>query len=333
LITTFKDAKILALIEKLAKDTEKDTSMNSEILCSLLNIDTLNATNRFFDLAKTSKPKYLKQFYCLVQFMTDSVERAKLYYDKMITLVEKPFEDYYVVSITNSLAQEDTAHVMKNIFDQYTPQYLAAANALFEKTKTILIATKSPEKDSVNDDFYAISSYIRLFKNLDNTPETNQFFKKLLVTQREYMFSNVIYYLLKNGETIDNALWQRLQKDKGILTYFLKDAEEGKLLAKVPPQYLNQKDIAEGNILNMLEEDYGKPDVFTFVETQKHKGEIVYVYKFSTKYEDEISQYIAICSQPSDKSKYKLEPNILMVSDILTDGTPLKKVVENMLKN
>jgi uncharacterized protein YbaP (TraB family) len=332
-ITDLKDEKTLPLLEKLIKETENDSTLNQELLCSFLYIDTLNSANRFFDLISSKKPKNLNNFYCLRRFMIDSVERAKLYYDKMIALTEKPFENNFVVSVTSSLAQTDTSHLMKNIFERYTPQYLAAANALFDRNKTIFTATKSPEKDSVNDDFYALNSYIYFFKETPNTPAINQLFRKMLDIQREFTYSQVMFYLLKNGQTIDNTLWQRLQKDKGVLVSFLINLEQDKLLAKAPPQYLNQKDIAEGSILNLLEEDYGKPDVFTFVETQKHKGEIVYVYKFSTKYEDEISQYVAICSQPSDKSKYKLEPNILMVSEILTDETPLKKMVENMLKN
>jgi uncharacterized protein YbaP (TraB family) len=332
-ITELKDGKTLPLLEKLVKETEKDSALNQEILCSFLDIDTLNSANRFFDLMSTKKTNKLSNFYCLRRFMVDSVERAKLYYDKMIALTEKPFENNLVIGITGSLAQSDTSQLMKNIFDRYTPQYLTNANMLFERNKNILTATKAPEKDSINDDFYGLNSYIYLFKSLPNTPQINQFFKNILPIQRLYTFSQVVFYLLKNGQTIENNMWQKLQKDKGVLVSLFIDLEAGKLLEKVPPQYLNQKDIAEGNILNMLEEDYGKPDVFTFLETQKHKGEIVYVYKFSTKYEDEISQYVAICSQPSDKSKYNLEPNILMVSDILTDGTPLKKVVENMLKN
>jgi uncharacterized protein YbaP (TraB family) len=331
-ITKLKDEKTLPLLEKLVKDTEKDSVLNQEILDCFLEIDTLNSANRYFELMSIKKPKQLKGLFYLRRFMIDSTERAKLYYDKMIDLTEKPFDDEFIVYITNSLAESDTTQLMKNIFDRYTPQYLASANALFERNKNILTAIKAPEKDSVNEDFYALIAYIELFQSLPSTPQITQFFKNILPIQRLYSFSKALFYLLKNGQTIDNTMWQKLQKDKGILISLFIDLEESKLLGKVPPQYLNQKDIAEGHILYLLEDDYGKPNEFSFVETQKYKGELIYVYKFNTKYEDEISEYIAICSQPTDKTKYQLEPNILMVSDVLTDKTPTKKVVENLLK-
>ncbi len=102
----------------------------------------------------------------------------------------------------------------------------------------------------------------------------------------------------------------------------------------VPPQYLNQKDIAEGIILSYMDEDYGQPKEFTLIESRKYKGEVLYIYKCLMDFGDEENNYfIAICSQPSDKTKYTLEPTVQLMSKALKDVENYKKVLEDLLKN
>ena len=330
-ITQFKDASTLAVLEKLFRSTEGDTLLRTEILCAFLDLDTLNSANRFFDMAKSIKQMDLEEFYCLRTFMTDSVARAKVYYDKMLSLSDKPFEKNMLVSTAATLADLDTLHLMREVFIRYTPQYLTAANALMNKNAEML------KNDTLGDDesdaYYLLSSYVRLFKNIPNTPEINQFLKKLSLTRQEDMLSEVVQAQAKIGQPVENSHWQRLSKNKLNWHYLLTGLKYDSSIAVVPPQYLNQKDIAEGIILSYMDEDYGEPKEFTLIDTQNYKGELLYIYKCLMDFGDEENNhFIAICSQPADKTKYTLEPTVQLMSEALKDVKNYKKIVEDLLK-
>jgi hypothetical protein len=144
----------------------------------------------------------------------------------------------------------------------------------------------------------------------------------------------LIQALAKNKQPIANSQWQTVFKDKLNWFSLIVGLENDSTLSAVPPQYMGQKDIAEGVILTYLDEDYGKPKTFNFIETQKYKGELVYVYKCEMNYEEGENNYlIALCSQPIDKAKYNLSPELFLVSDPLKDAKTYKKVVAEMLKN
>jgi uncharacterized protein YbaP (TraB family) len=331
-ITQFKDVSTLNVLEKLVKTTEKDSSLRQAILCAFLELDTLNSADRFFDVVKSMKTKDLDDYYCLNSFMTDSIARAKLYYDKLLSLSEKPFYDNNVISISASLATLDTLKLMRDIFTRYTPQYVAAANDLWTKNREIMaLDTLSYEE---GNDYYALNNYIDLFKDIPNTPEINQFLKKTLTANQKYTLSSAVHSLTKNGQSIENSIWAKLLKDKSNFYSLLNSLKYDSLLSVVPPQYLNQKDIAEGIILDYLSDEYGEPKEFNFIETQKYKGELLYVYKCKMDYGDEENNYlITLCSQPSDKTKYSLEASVFLISEAQKDAKGYKKVVSEMLKD
>ncbi len=338
-ITKFKDASTLDLLEKLAKNTEKDTFLRNEILYHILNFDSLNSPNRFFEIAQSLNLPDLSEFYFLKNFLIDSIERAQLYYDKMLNLVKNPLQDEMIILTTSTLAENDTLGLMKETFARYTPQYLKAVQTLFEKYEPFLkIAQPKDQKEEVNEgdeNSYAINYYIQLFRAIPSTPEIIQFLKKILIVQDDYMLSEAIHSLTKNGETVDGKQWQRLLKDKANWYYLLQALKRDSLLSKVPPQYLIQKDITEGVILSYLnDEDYGESKEFVLLETQKYKGQILYVFKYKMEYgNDETKQCIAICAQPMDKSKYDLDPSLLLISDPLDETSSYKKVVEELLSD
>ncbi len=331
-ITQFKDVSTLNVLEKLVKTTEKDSSLRESILCAFLTLDTLNSADRFFDILKSMKTKDLNDYYCLTEFMTDSIARAKLYYDKLLSLSEKPFYDNELISISSSLANFDTLKLMRDIFVRYTPQYLAAANELWVQNSALMASDTL--SDDENEGYYALNNYISLFENIPNTPEINQFLKKSVGSNQKYTLNLAIQSLAKNGQTIENSTWQRLLKDKPNYYSLLSSLKYDSLLSIVPPQYLNQKDIAEGIVLDYLSEEYGEPKAFNFIETQKYKGELLYLYKCQMDYGDEENNYlITICSQPSDKTTYNLDPSVFLISEPQKDAKGYKKVVSEMLKD
>lgn len=331
-ITKFKEVATLNVLEKLVKTTEKDTILRRNILCAFLELDTLNSANRFFDVLKSMPNKDLGDFYCLNSFMTDSIQRAKLYYDKLLSLSEKPFYDYELIAMSSTLASVDTLKLMQDVFTRYTPQYLAAANELWlENRELMALDTLS---DGEQNGYYTINNYISLFQNIPNTLEINQFLKKTLTSNQKYTLSLAVHSLAKNGQLIDNSVWPKLLKDKSNFYSLLNNLKYDSLLSSVSPQYLNQKDIAEGIILDYLSEDYGDPKAFNFFETQKYKGQLLYVYECKMDFgNDENNYLIVVCAQPLDKTKYDLETSILLISEAQKDVKGYKKVVSEMLKD
>jgi hypothetical protein len=331
-VTDFKDVATLDALEKLVKTTEKDTFIRDAVLCAFLDLDTLNSANRFFDIVKSLNQDDLSSFYCLNRFMTDSVERAKAYYDKLLSLSKEPFQNVQIVRLTATLADLDTLHLMADVFKKRTPQYLDAANALMLRNTEFL------QRDTIADDeteaYSLLYNYVRLFRNTQNTPEINQFLNKMGKTKQPDLLLTTIQALAKNKQPISNSQWQTIFKDKLNWFSLIVGLENDSTLSVVPLQYMGQKDIVEGVILTYLDEDYGKPKTFNFIETQKYKGELVYIYKCEMDYEEGENNYlIALCSQPIDKAKYNLSPELFLVSDPLKDAKTYKKVVAEMLKN
>jgi uncharacterized protein YbaP (TraB family) len=332
-LTDFKDVATLDVLEKLVRSTEKDTFIRDAALCAFLELDTLNSANRFFDIVKSLNQVDLSNFYCLNRFMTDSIERAKTYYDKLLLLSKEPFQNRDLVRISASLAKADTLRLMADVFKKYTPQYLDAANDCMRKNSDFLQRDTIAEAD--NDGYTLLYNYVELFKNTQNTSEINQFLNKIATTRQTDLLSRCIQALVKNKQPITTNQWQTIFKDRLNWFYLLSNLESDSLLSAVPPQYLGQKDIVEGAILNYLSEDYGTPKAFNFVETQKYKGELVYVYKCKMDYgEDEKNNaLIVLCAQPMDKTKFNLSPQLLMVSEALEDVKGYKKIVVELLKD
>jgi uncharacterized protein YbaP (TraB family)/NADH:ubiquinone oxidoreductase subunit len=331
-ITQFKDSAILTVLENLVRTTDKDTFLRDAILCAFLELDTLESANRFFTIAQSLGKIDFSEFYCLTNFMTDSVARASLYYDKMLSLSDKPFENQDIISISERLASLDTLHLLRPLFVRYTPQYLATANALLLKNADML------KNDTVTDlyhgDYYTLSNYIDLFKYIPNTPEINQFLRKIATTNQLFLLSDAIQALAKNGQPIENSAWQRMLKSKSNWYGLLSSLKYDSLLSIVPPQYINQKDIAEGIMYNYLIDEYGEPKTMTLLETQKYKSETLYIFKCFMDYgEGENNYIIAICSQPMDKTKYNLDADLQLISDSLPDVKNYKKVVAERLKD
>jgi uncharacterized protein YbaP (TraB family) len=331
-ITVFKDVSTLNALEKLVKTTQQDTFIRNAVLCAFLDLDTLNSANRFFDIVKSLNQEDLSEFYCLNRFMTDSIERAKLYYAPFLSLSKEPFKSKDVIRISASLAAADTLHLTADIFKKWTPQYLDAANELMQHNTDFLERDTLGENDG--DVYSLLYSYVRLFKNSPNSPEINHFLNKIAQTRQPDLLNICIQTLVKHKQPITNIQWQSLFKDKSNWFFLVSGLEEDSLLSAVPPQYLGQKDIVEGIILNYLEEDYGKPQAFNFIETQKYKGELLYVYKCKMDYGEEENNYlIVLCAQPINKVKFNLSPQLLLISEDLKDVKNYKKVVSDLLKN
>ncbi len=331
-IIVFKDASTLSVLSDLAKTTDKDTALQNAILCAFLTLDTLDSANRFFELAKAKNKLDFKKFYCLTEFMSDSVARAKLYFEKLLALSDKPFEEPTIISITESLAHLDSLHLMRDVFIQNTPQYLATANALMLKNAKMLKQDTLAEDEY--KDYYLLIDYIGLFENIPNTPEINQFLRKMTSTNQIYLLKQVVMALAKLSQPIENSTWQKILKDKYNWFTLLSHLKYESLLSKVPPQYVNQKDIAEGSLLNYMADEYGEPKEMTLLDTQKYKGESLYIFKcFMDFGKEENNYYIAICAQPLDKTKYNFDPSLLLISEQLPDAKNYKKVVDELLKD
>jgi hypothetical protein len=332
-MTDFKDIATLNALEKLAVTTTKDTFIQRAVLCAFLNLDTLASANRFFDVVKGLEKPNLDDYYCLNRFMVDSIERGKLYFEKMLTLSTKPFSESVVISISANMSEQDTLHLMDDIFKKYTPQYLTDANDFLEKNVEFL------QHDTIGDDesdaYYLLYNYTRFFKNAPNTREINQFLRKISNTKHINLLSRAIQGLVKNEQPVSGNLWQQIGADKSTFFYLLSDLKRDSLLSKVPPQYINQKDVAEGIILGDLEEeDYGKSKEFKLIETQKYKGQMLYIFRYKIEYEDEEPSYIfAVCAQPLDKNKYDLAPDLVQFSEITKETKNYKKIVSELLKN
>jgi uncharacterized protein YbaP (TraB family) len=331
-IKEIKTPATLALLEKMMVTTQKDTFVRNAVLCTFLDLDTLNAANRFFELAKSFGKFDFTRNYRLRLFMVDSIERAKLYFDKMMALSEKPFEEMGIISMTQYLAQKDTLNVLKDIFSKYTPQYLSTANALIQKNAAALKLDTVSEAHET--DISLLYNYVSLFKNMPDTPEINTFLKKISTTNQLDILSKVMQAQIKNKQPIEDNQWKRLSKNKIEWYYFLSALHSDSLLGKVPPQYFNQKDIAETILRTYFMDDYGDPKEMTLIETQKYKGELLYIFKCKMDYEeDENPYYVAICAQPLDKTKILLDTESLFISDALKEVKNPKKIVDELLKN
>ena len=328
-VKSIKDSVVLSTIEQII-NTTKDTVIKDKCICALLDLDTLGSANRFFELAKQYK-RSLKELYCLSSFMSDSIERAVTYYDQMLSIPEKPFEDDRVIYITWLLTNYDTSGLMNNIFKKYTPQYLATASSVFDKNSLF-------KRDTVADGEYSlyslISSYVKLCPLLENNTNTNNFLYKVTTTQQSEILCDALFSLVKNKQNIDNSLWERASKSKSYWYYLLSRLNNDTLLNSVPPQYYTQKEVAQGNIIySNYDDDMSEPNETTFLETQKYKGEILYIFKLLYKYGDEEENYIGINAQPSDKNKVDFSPKISLLSEPLENVKDYKKVVKQLLKN
>jgi uncharacterized protein YbaP (TraB family) len=190
-VTDFKDVATLDALEKLVKTTEKDTFIRDAVLCAFLDLDTLNSANRFFDIVKSLNQDDLSGFYCLNRFVTDSIERAKAHYDKLLSLSQEPFQNVQIVRLTATLAEVDTLHLMADVFKNRTPQYLDAANALMLKNAEFL------QRDTIADDetdaYSLLYNYVRLFRNSPNSPEINQFLNKMGKTKQPDLLLTTIH--------------------------------------------------------------------------------------------------------------------------------------------
>jgi uncharacterized protein YbaP (TraB family) len=331
-ILEFKDTSTFSLLDNLIQTTAKDSTLHKSILCALLTLDTLESSNKFFDIAQKMGKFEFDKFYCLSDFMTDSVARAQLYYDKMLALSDKPFEIDNVISISASLAAIDTLKLMRATFQKYTPQYLATANGLISRNDNLL------RKDTVAKDeypdYYLLENYIYLLGELQNTAEINQFLMKIQSSNQPYLLKATVESLLKNKQSVENSTWQKLSKDKLNWYHLLNNLKDDSLLNKVPPQYINAKDIAEGSLRSYLTDDYGELKEVTLLNTQKYKGELLYIFSCKMDFGDDENKYIiAVCGQPTDKTKYNLSPKIELISEAMPDTKSYKKVVEQLLKD
>lgn len=302
-LTNAHDDKTLEKLTSLYKENGTSDQLKITILGTLADVDKQNGYPLYLDLLTNSPELKSENIYPAFSAMYDSTAYVAANLKRILPLLKYPKYRERVLSVIQQMTYLGEK-------DKYKPLLKDNFNDIMRYAQTDLDQYLS-KTDTINNKWFASGyNYLQLMQYVKNQPLTDKFTSKLIKNDHsESQLSEAVITRIANHLAVDQKLLTRLLDSIGSRYSVMNALNQENQLARVPLKYKKQEEFAKLRLYQSMvdNEDEGVAIQNTaFLGTLPDNGNIYYVLKYQSAYDEEPKAYhLAICG-PSKPGSTKL---------------------------
>jgi uncharacterized protein YbaP (TraB family) len=206
----------------------------------------------------------------------DSVSYSQLLYPKILGLLNDEVYKESVYDLTVKLIFRNK--ISNNVIDSYYETIISDAERVYAKD---INGSKNSYLPGYGSDCLALASFH------DKDERYTSLFNKVSRKPEQYTARYAYSYLAKNEIPIDQKSFEKYLMKPTWRGYLYEQFEKENLLSFIPEKFRTQNALAEGDIWNVLSDDYS-PDIVEFISerTISNDSASVKYYLYRVGYED-----------------------------------------------
>ena len=321
-VITLKDSSTVGFIQRSYRSGELDEELRYPLLTVLASIQTGYSYNTLKSLLQERFPQKGNPS-GLSYRLTDSLQLAESLYPQLLSFAADSLFAKVVVSVTNELL--DSNKIQLSAVLPFEEKILQQARYWYQQWA------------GSEDDIWQFYSWVKLLGRF-NDEASNQMLQQVANGKYPYIKKMAVVELVRNGQSVRPAIMEAIAADDYTRALLYEDLKELNSLKLFPAKYLNQKSIAESELVQYLSDDDMEPTQTTFLGEKEAlvngKKQKFYLFKVSYAHEEGKEVYLGVCG-PYNSAKGEIQSNVdlVTISDEQMDSRNANDLFEQVLKN
>lgn len=300
-VIALKDSSTVGFVQRSYRSSELNEELRYPLLNVLASIQTGYSYNAFKSLLQERFPKKGNPS-GLSYRLTDSLQLAESLHPQLLSFAADSLFAKVVVHVTNELL--DSSRIQLSAVLPFKEKILHQARYWYQQWA------------GSENDIWQFYSWVKLLGRF-NDEACNQMLQQVADGKYPYIKKLAVVELIRNGQSIRPAIMEAIAADDYTRALLYEDLKELNSLKLFPAKYLNQKSIAESELVQYLSENDMEPSQTTFLEEKEAlingKKQKFYLFKVSYAYEEGKEVYLGVCG-PYNSTKGEIRSNVDLVT-------------------